>query len=105
MESRCRIVSLPCPELVEFVERGETDSPALPAAGHKALQNLLAVLFFLADYLNLDTIDGFLAHGVVLLVFYLPVSGWRGVSESNRLLLSLRSATVREWLAPYNNPA
>ena len=29
MESRCRIVSLPCPELVEFVERGETDSPAL----------------------------------------------------------------------------
>ena len=36
-----------------------------------------------------------------------PVSTehWRGVSESNRLLLSLRSATVREWLAPYNNPA
>jgi len=65
----------------------------------------LAALFFLADYLNFDTIDGFLAHGVVLLVFYLPVSGWRGVSESNRLLLSLRSATVREWLAPYNNPA
>lgn len=31
MESRCRIVSLPCPELVEFVERGETDSPALEA--------------------------------------------------------------------------
>ena len=29
MESRCRVVSLPCPELVEFVERGETDSPAL----------------------------------------------------------------------------
>ena len=36
-----------------------------------------------------------------------PVSTehWRGVSESNRLLLSLRRATVREWLAPYNNPA
>ncbi len=31
MESRCRVVSLPCPELVEFVERGETDSPALEA--------------------------------------------------------------------------
>ena len=29
IESRCRVVSLPCPELVEFVERGETDSPAL----------------------------------------------------------------------------
>ena len=26
---RCRIVRLPCPELVEFVERGELDSPAL----------------------------------------------------------------------------
>ena len=31
IESRCRVVSLPCPELVEFVERGETDSHALEA--------------------------------------------------------------------------
>lgn len=31
MGSRCTVVSLPCPELVEFVERGETDSPALEA--------------------------------------------------------------------------
>ena len=29
MASLCRVVPLPCPELVEFVERGETDSPAL----------------------------------------------------------------------------
>ena len=29
MAQRCKVVSLPCPELVEFVERGETDSPAL----------------------------------------------------------------------------
>ncbi len=29
MESRCKVVRLPCPQLVEFVERGETDSPAL----------------------------------------------------------------------------
>ena len=31
MEGRCRVVGLPCPELVEFVERGETESPALYA--------------------------------------------------------------------------
>ena len=31
MEGRCRVVSLPCPELVEFVERGETEGPALEA--------------------------------------------------------------------------
>ena len=31
IENRCRVVSLPCPELVEYVERGETDSPALEA--------------------------------------------------------------------------
>lgn len=31
MENRCQVVSLPCPQLVEFVERGETDSPALEA--------------------------------------------------------------------------
>ena len=31
MEDRCRIVGLACPELVEYVERGETDSPALEA--------------------------------------------------------------------------
>ena len=37
MESRCRIVSLPCPELVEFVERGETDSPALEACLRRTL--------------------------------------------------------------------
>lgn len=30
-EGQCRVVRLPCPELVEFVERGETDSPALEA--------------------------------------------------------------------------
>ena len=29
MGDRCRVVSLPCPELVEFIERDETDSPAL----------------------------------------------------------------------------
>lgn len=29
MSSACRVVSLPCPELVEFIERGETDGPAL----------------------------------------------------------------------------
>ena len=28
---RCRIIRLPCPELVEFVERGELESPALTA--------------------------------------------------------------------------
>ena len=27
----CRVIRLPCPELVEYVERGETDSPALEA--------------------------------------------------------------------------
>lgn len=27
--SCCKVVPLPCPELVEFIERGETDSPAL----------------------------------------------------------------------------
>ena len=31
VESSCRVWRLPCPELVEFVERGETDSPALEA--------------------------------------------------------------------------
>lgn len=31
MAGICRVVDLPCPELVEFVERGETDSPALDA--------------------------------------------------------------------------
>ena len=35
---RCRIVRLPCPELVEFVERGELDSPELLAY----LQNRLS---------------------------------------------------------------
>lgn len=30
-ESRCQVVSLPCPQLVEFIERGESDSPALEA--------------------------------------------------------------------------
>ena len=34
---RCRVVSLPCPGLVEFVERGETDSPALEAFLQEAL--------------------------------------------------------------------
>ncbi|MBQ1371875.1 MAG: glutamate racemase [Oscillospiraceae bacterium] len=29
MERRCRVVSLPCPRLVEFIESGETDSSAL----------------------------------------------------------------------------
>ena len=29
MENQCRIVRLPCPQLVEYVERGETDSSAL----------------------------------------------------------------------------
>ena len=37
-ENQCRIVSLPCPELVQFIERGETDSPALEAY----LQQILA---------------------------------------------------------------
>ena len=27
----CRVIGLPCPELVEYVERGETDSPRLEA--------------------------------------------------------------------------
>lgn len=30
-DDRAEVVSLPCPELVEFVERGELDSPALDA--------------------------------------------------------------------------
>lgn len=29
MESRCRVVSMACPELVEFIEAGQTDGPAL----------------------------------------------------------------------------
>lgn len=29
VQADCTVVGLPCPELVEFVERGETDSPAL----------------------------------------------------------------------------
>ena len=29
--ANCRVISLPCPQLVEFVERGETDSPAVEA--------------------------------------------------------------------------
>ena len=37
MESRCRVISLPCPELVTFIERGETDSPALKAYLRQAL--------------------------------------------------------------------
>ena len=31
MADRCTVAGLPCPELVEFIERGETDSPALEA--------------------------------------------------------------------------
>ena len=31
LADRCRVVRLPCPGLVEFIERGETDSPALEA--------------------------------------------------------------------------
>jgi glutamate racemase len=31
MGDRCRVVGLACPELVEFVERGETEGPALEA--------------------------------------------------------------------------
>ena len=31
VQAGCTVVSLPCPELVEYVERGETDSPALEA--------------------------------------------------------------------------
>ena len=31
VQADCTVVGLPCPELVEFVERGETDSPALEA--------------------------------------------------------------------------
>ncbi len=38
MEGRCRVVSLPCPELVEFVERGETDSPALTEYLNRVLE-------------------------------------------------------------------
>ena len=38
MGDRCRVVSLPCPELVEFVERGETDSPALEAYLNRVLE-------------------------------------------------------------------
>ncbi len=38
MEGRCRVVGLPCPELVEFVERGETDSPALQAYLNEILE-------------------------------------------------------------------
>lgn len=36
-ESRCEIVRLPCPELVEAVEKGQTDSPALEAQLRKKL--------------------------------------------------------------------
>ena len=36
-ESRCKIVSIPCPELVEAVERGETDSPLLEQALRRKL--------------------------------------------------------------------
>ena len=35
------IISLPCPRLVEFVERGELDSPALEAYLHKKLDPVL----------------------------------------------------------------
>lgn len=31
VQADCTVIGLPCPELVEFVERGETDSPALEA--------------------------------------------------------------------------
>lgn len=31
VQAGCTVIGLPCPELVEFVERGETDSPALEA--------------------------------------------------------------------------
>ena len=38
MEGRCRVVGLPCPELVEFVERGETESQALQAYLNEILE-------------------------------------------------------------------
>ncbi|MCQ2419463.1 MAG: glutamate racemase [Clostridia bacterium] len=36
-ESRCKIVPIPCPELVEAVERNETDAPALEEALRRKL--------------------------------------------------------------------
>ena len=41
LADRCAVASLPCPELVEYVERGETDSPALEALLREKLNPFL----------------------------------------------------------------
>ena len=91
MEDHCRVVSLPCPELVEFIERGEIDSPELEAYLRRVLAPWLegradAVVLGCTHYpFAADTLRRILAPSTAL------YDGSAGTARNTRSQLAERS--------------